>query len=472
MVTLVVWVLGETEIIPDFPVQAFMLWLAWMIPAAGLFAAWVTTRLVGSRLAHLVEVIDGAGPHDDLARIRDLGADEVGAIGHAVNRLLARITSIRASMIDQRRELGKAQQELELKARLAEKTTELEQRLEERAMLFEIMRMTSSSHELSEVLRMLVERVGQLLRFREVVIFLYDEPLEAFAVQATYGFKREGALHGRTLKLGEGIAGKVGMTRAPLVIHDVAQSADYLGFWGEAECSGSLAAVPVVYREKLLGVVTVTRPEQDPLTDLHLNLLSAISDNAALAMRNAQLFERMRELTSHDELTELANQRLLKSHLDREIDRARRFEKPFSMLIIEIDHFQTLYQQHGPTRTDGALRGVAKLLSANVRKIDTVGRQEHAQFMVLLPRSELRDALNVGEKLRKLIAAQTFVEEVDPQTGKLTVSIGVAQLGTNDDDRGENMFARAIQALQTARQTGRNRVCSSEQPPRVERTLQ
>lgn len=468
-VALFVWVLGVAGIIPTFPVEAFMLWLAWMIPAAGLFGAWVTQRLVGSRLAHLAEVIDGTGPNDDLARIRDLGPDEVGAIGQAINRLLARITSIRASMIDQRRELGKAQQELELKARLAEKTIELEQRLEERQMLFDIMRMTSGRHELDDVLRTLVERVGQLLRLREVVMFLFDETLEAFAVQATYGFKREGALKGRTLKLGEGISGSVGMTRAPVIIADVGQAPGYLGFWGEAERSGSLAAVPIIYREKLLGVLTVTRPEHDPVTDVHLKLLSAIADNAAMAMRNAQLFERMRELTSHDELTELANQRLLKSHLDREIDRARRFEKPLAVLLIEIDHFQAACEQHGAKRGDVALRSAAQVLTRNIRKIDTVGRLDGAQFMVLLPRSEQRDALNVAEKLRKLVAVQSFFDGSD---GKLTASIGVAQLQQSDDDHGDSMLGRATQALQTARQSGRNRVCSGEPPARLERTLQ
>jgi len=107
-----------------------------------------------------------------------------------------------------------------------------------------------------------------------------------------------------------------------------------------------------------------------------------------------------------------------------------------------------------------------------VRKIDTVGRQENAQFMVLLPRSELRDALNIGEKLRKLVAAKSFVDGPESPSNKLTVSIGVAQLGTSDDDHGENLLGRVGQALSAARQGGRNRVCSSEQPIRVERTLQ
>jgi diguanylate cyclase (GGDEF)-like protein len=470
---LVFWASDSAGVLPTFSVHAFLLGLGLMVPAAGLFAGWVTQRLVGSRLAHLVKVIDGTGPHDDLARIRDLGADEVGAIGNAVNRLLARITSIRASMIDQARQLGDAQRELVLKARLSEKTEELAQRLEERAMLFDIMRITSSSPALDDVLRSLVERVGQMLRMREVVLFLYDDSLESFAVQATHGFGRADALTGRGLKLGEGIAGDVGRTRAPVIIPDVSNHESYLGFWGEAERVGSLAAVPILYQDSLLGVMAVTRPEQEPITELHLKLLCAIADNAALAIRNAQLFERMRQLSTHDELTGLPNQRHLRSHLEREIDRARRFDKPLSLLVLEVDQLEAALARVDPGRSEMMLRDIALLLLDSVRKVDTVARIGEAQFALLLPRSDAREASLVAEKLRKALHGHAFFDASEPGS-RLSASVGVAQLNSVDDEHGQSLRARAEQALASARQAGRNRVISAEQvvvvePARVER---
>lgn len=462
---LFIWILGRSAVLPALPVRVFMGGLACVVPAASLFAVWVTDRLVGSRLAHLVEVIDGAGPHDDLARIRDLGADEVGAIGQAVNRLLARITSIRASMIDQARQLGEAQRELELKARLSEKTTELSQRLEERAMLFEILRITSSSPELNQVLRVLVERVGQMMRMREVVIFLSEDSGDGFMVQASYGFARPAALQGRVLKLGEGIAGNVGRTRTPHVIDDVSKEDGYLGFWGETERTGSLASVPILHREQLLGVLTVTRPENDPLTEVHLKLLSAIADNAAMAIRNAQLFERMRELSTHDELTGLANERLLKSHLEREIDRARRFDKPFSALQLAVDHLEQFALEAQRTRIEAALRDLTGVLTDSVRKVDTVARVADGQFVILLPRSDLREATLVAEKLRKAVLAHAFFEASEQPPHKLTASLGVAQLNGADDEHGTSLIARAELGLSMAKQAGQNRVCTAEPTP-------
>jgi diguanylate cyclase (GGDEF)-like protein len=444
--------------------RSFLLFSLVLVPTVTLSAAWATTRFLGARLGHLVEVIDSTGPDAELTRIRSLGTDEVGAIAQAVNRLLARITSIRASMIDQQRELIDAQRELKLKEDLAEKTHELGQRLEERAMLFEILRMTSSSPELSTVLGTLVERVGQLLHMREAVLFLYNEAEETFSVEAAYGVRDSAAIKGRSLALGEGLSGQVGHTREPLVVPDLSSVPEFQGFWGNAERSGSLAAVPILAQEQLLGVLSVTRAENDPISDTHLKLLCAIADNAALAIRNAQLFERMRELSTHDELTGLANRRLLHTHLDREVDRARRFHLAFSVLVLDIDHFKYLNDRHGHPAGDAALREVAQLLSSHVRKVDSVARVGGEEFMVLLPRTDTQDARLVAEKLRSAIVMHPFAGGADQPGGALTVSIGVAELAATDDEHGNTLIVRADQALYAAKHAGRNRVCVADAP--------
>ncbi len=462
---LLVLVLGKTGVIPTLPAYAFARGALLVVPAAGLVAGLISQRLLGSRLSHLAEVIDRTGPNDDLARIRDLGGDELGDVGNAVNRLLARVTSIRASMIDQERELTRAQRELRLKEDLAAKTEELGARLEERAMLFDILRITSSSPELDQVLHTLVERMGQLLKLREVVLFIHDENSQTFVVRAAYGFPHQEAVVGRSVLLGEGISGRVGKTREPIVIEDVSLVETYLGFWGNAEREGSLAAVPILYQQRLLGVLTVTRPEHDPITDVHLKLLCAIADNAALAIRNAQLFERMRELSTHDELTGLANRRLFRQQLLMEVDRARRFNKPLSLVAIDIDHFKHLNDRHGHPAGDAALRAVSELLAGSVRKVDMVARVGGEEFMILLPRADLSEASMVAEKLRTTVAAADLPSSRDQPTGQLTVSLGVSELEPTDGEDGEALIRRADQALYASKHAGRNRVSRSDLPP-------
>ncbi len=462
---LLVLVLGRSGVIPTLPAYAFAKAALLVVPAAGFVAGLISQRLVGARLAHLAEVIERTGPNDDLARIRDLGGDEVGAIGNAVNRLLARVTSIRASMIDQERELVRAQRELKLKHDLAQKTEELGARLEERALLFDILRITTSSPELDQVLHTLVERVGQLLRLREVVLFIHDEASATFVARAAYGFPQEQDVVGRSVQLDEGVTGRVGKSREPIVVPDVSLDPAYLSFWGHAKREGSLAAVPILHQQRLLGVLTVTRTEADPITDTQLRLLCAIADNAALALSNAQLFERMRELSTHDELTGLANRRLFRQQLVIEVDRARRFGKHLSLVAIDIDHFKQLNDRQGHPTGDAALRDVSALLAASVRKVDTVARVGGEEFMILLPRADLGEAAQVADKLRLAIAAADMPGGREQPGGRLTVSLGVAQLLDTDSTDGQALVARSDQALYAAKHGGRNRVARSELPP-------
>ncbi len=451
----VVWWSGRLALIPELPARKFLVVAFSVVPASGFVAAWLVQRLLGSRLSHLVRVIDGTGPHDDLARIRNLGGDEVGAIGQAVNRLLARLTSIRASMIDQERELDKAQRELELRADLAEKTQELAHRFEERSMLFDIMRMTTSSPELDGVLQGLVERVGQLLRMREVVFLTHHQGPEEFVVKAAHGFPVEARIEGRSLPVGEGISGSIDKNREPLHVADVSTLPSYQGFWGLAEKTGALAAVPVAYQDHLLGVLAVTRPPNDPITETHLRLLAAIADTAAMAIQNAQLFEHMRAMTTQDELTGLPNDVLLRTQLEREIDRARRFDAPFSVVSLGVDHLSAFNNEHGREEGDKALHAISQLIANSVRKVDTVARSGDDRLVLLLPRTDAKDAVFLCEKLRKSVLALAFPVSV---SGQLGVSLGVAQLGSTDDRLGRQILVRSEQALLAAKNSGRNRV--------------
>jgi len=181
-------------------------------------------------------------------------------------------------------------------------------------------------------------------------------------------------------------------------------------------------------------------------------------------VRNAQLFERMRELSTHDELTGLANRRLFQSLLDSEIDRARRFQLAFSLLVVDIDHFKYLNDRHGHPTGDSALRELAKLLMGHIRKVDSAARVGGEEFMVLLPRADAEDAKVVAEKLRVLLMEHKFVGGQDQPGGSLTVSIGVAELSATDDEHGEAIVARADQALFAAKHAGRNCVFVAPTP--------
>jgi diguanylate cyclase (GGDEF)-like protein len=202
----------------------------------------------------------------------------------------------------------------------------------------------------------------------------------------------------------------------------------------------------------------MTRPPEDPLTEVELKFMSAVADQAALSIRNAQLFEELRELSTHDELTKLANRRLLATRLAQELERARRFRQPVSVLAVDIDHFKLLNDRAGHPVGDQALVAVSSLLVNNVRRVDTVARVGGEEFIVVLPAADLLEAMKVADKLRLAIASRTDLPGGSGQPGeRLTISIGVAEFIETEDQDGDALLSRADQALYAAKREGRNR---------------
>ncbi len=425
--------------------------------AAAVIASVIVERLVARRLREIAHFVEGADAGDYLLRIPITGDDELAEAGDALNHLLARVTSLRVSLIDQGRELAQTREKLRLEEILAAKTLELEARLAERQLVFDLLRVSVTETELDAVLRALVSRIGGGLRLREAAIFLRasDDP-PRYAVRAVHGFAEPERVLGHQVEAGVGLAGEVVRTGGQVVLDDVSKHSEYLAFWGQAERTGSFGAFPIQLRGTLLGILGVTRAGSDPLTEVERRLLGAIADQAALAIRHAQVVDELRALSTTDELTRLANRRALARRLDREIERAQRFGHALSVVAIDIDHFKVLNDTLGHPTGDAALRAVAAELVATVRRIDTVARTGGEEFLVVLPETGFDEALDVAEKLRAQIEAQPIPGGATQPGGRLTISLGVAALLPGEG--ADMLLVRADEALYAAKRRGRNRV--------------
>ncbi len=160
------------------------------------------------------------------------------------------------------------------------------------------------------------------------------------------------------------------------------------------------------------------------------------------------------ELSMTDALTGLLNRYGLQRALQRELAEARRYGRPLSCLLIDIDHFKAVNDTYGHAAGDAALQQAARVIAESVRGSDVVCRYGGEEFLVLAPETGLEGAASLAEKIRQSFASRLFGG--DGRVFPLTLSAGVAQLSA--DESGNDMIARADEALYHAKQTGRDRV--------------
>jgi len=173
--------------------------------------------------------------------------------------------------------------------------------------------------------------------------------------------------------------------------------------------------------------------------------------------------QRMKQLASTDPLTGLPNRRELLATGERELARAQRYGRPFSLLLIDIDHFKRVNDRHGHASGDRVLQALARCGASALRDSDTFGRFGGEEFLALLPETDAAGAATLAERLRH--AAQACADGVDDQGQPIafTLSIGLA-VGLAPPETLATQLSRADAALYRAKAQGRNRVEQAEPP--------
>lgn len=163
-----------------------------------------------------------------------------------------------------------------------------------------------------------------------------------------------------------------------------------------------------------------------------------------------------------DDLTGLANRRRILSAALDELQRAHRYRRPLSLLILDVDLFKSINDTYGHAVGDRALRAFADVCRAIVRNADLVGRLGGEEFAVLLPETGTQAAVEAAERLRVAIAAIRLQSDHDDTPG-MTVSIGVATTSDGQETL-HQLLAHADAQLYRAKESGRNRVCADGVP--------
>jgi len=179
--------------------------------------------------------------------------------------------------------------------------------------------------------------------------------------------------------------------------------------------------------------------------------------------------KRLELLSITDGLTKLYNHRHFQDELARAFEESQRYQRPLSLAIIDIDFFKKINDSYGHAVGDEVLKAVAKIFQESIRATDLAARYGGEEFAVMMPETELPDAITFAEKIRTLIEQTPFRTAAGPQ--QATVSVGVAAVPRTKIHTAKELIVAADKALYRAKRGGRNQVQAEmrAEPTRVTR---
>ncbi len=329
------------------------------------------------------------------------------------------------------------------------------------AVLHELGKALTSSLELDQVLRTIMEKIDEFLRPDTWSLLLVDDIRQELYFEIAIGAGSE-ALKDIRIKVGQGLAGWVAQNGKPVIVPDVSQDQRFFGQVDEKTKmeTRSIVAVPVKFRDHCLGVIELINcvgPEGFGGRDLAL--LEALADYAAIAIENARHVQRIHELTITDDCTSLYNARHLNFMLDTEIYRSQRYGYQFSLIFIDLDHFKNINDTHGHLMGSKLLSEIGLMIKSHCRLIDFAFRYGGDEFVLLLPQTSKENAFIVARRLHRMIRETEWL--VDPGLNvRITASVGVAAYPTDSANKA-GLLHLADEAMYLVKNTTRDSVAAA-----------
>lgn len=304
--------------------------------------------------------------------------------------------------------------------------------------------------------------LGQILDSAQVaipaaehgVLHLVAPQTGRLEVRATSGFKDPRIRH--TGPLHDTNARQAMRERRPVLIRDAALLDGFENRAGQdAESVGSAIFAPLVMGDEVLGTLSLSASKPNAFNQSDLQLLVSFAVTTTAALHNAMLHTELQQIAITDPLTMLYNRRGLLEFGRHEIDRFQRFGKPLSAIMLDIDHFKGVNDTYGHPAGDQVLRRLAERCRKYIRIVDVIGRYGGEEFAILLPETDLFQAVAIAERLRSAVESEPFPTDQGPVS--ITVSMGVSRVRPNAVKL-EALIDQIDAAMYQAKQKGRNRV--------------
>jgi len=325
-----------------------------------------------------------------------------------------------------------------------------ERKVEQLNLLINMSALINSTLDVQEIIKYAIEGSTRLLDAEAgSLLFLEEEVGELFFAEAV-GEKGE-KVKGIKLKTGQGVAGWVAEKGEPVIVHDA--SSDPRFFDGVDKISNfvtrNIVCVPLRTKDRILGSIEVINKNSGSFDSDDMLILTALANQVAVAIENARLYEE----SIVDGLTGLYQRKYFELRLEEELKRSKRYKHPLNLVMIDIDYFKRVNDEHGHLMGDAVLKEVASVFKKSIRLEDVVARYGGEEFVLIMPHTSVENMRKTGERLR------AEIEEMEISGIRITISVGIGHFdGKEMDFNHRDLINRADRALYLAKKRGRNRV--------------
>lgn len=327
----------------------------------------------------------------------------------------------------------------------------------EHQLLYRIGLLLTSEEDLDKILDTILDSALKITNTPAGSIALYDPKKQIFNLTITKGFSKNfNSIKKWKMRPG-GLTSRIINERAPLNIANVSNepSFDNPTMLDEGICS--ILATPLISGDKIIGIIYIDDFYKRDFTKDEISIMSLFANQATIAIDKAQMLKETKKMAITDGLTDCYNHRFFMNRLHEEIKRSERYNRPTSVIMIDLDFFKIYNDAYGHPQGDLALKKVAEIINKTTRSTDITARYGGDEFAIILPETTKSESINVAQKILLAIEEYPFPGKRALPSGNFTVSIGVACF-PDDAKTMEGIIAAADDALYKAKKDSSSQV--------------
>lgn len=305
---------------------------------------------------------------------------------------------------------------------------------------------------LRELYNMMVDTMLRIVRYDACTILISHPDLKHLELVVARGFSTQQQRSLKDACIKDGVVARVLETGQPEIINNIkgerwAQKEVYKDFPYQ-----SVLSIPFAIHGEILGVLNLYLKEKNGFNQDDLRILYIIANQAAFAIKNGHLYEKVAEQAIRDGLTGLYNHRFFRDKIETAVEEAQRKQGYVSMIMIDADEFKSVNDRYGHQCGDQVLKGIASLLLQNVRESDIVARYGGEEFAIILPGAPLSESLHIAGRIHDAVNSTEFVGL------RVTVSMGLAVYPSPGVTTTDELISTADIHAYEAKARGKNQI--------------